>query len=48
MRPITFHSHNTVRANFRKGRFARMRWIFTEFGKKCPEVLLAYRVCCDR
>ena len=31
MRPITFHDHNTVRADFLKDRFARMRWIFTEF-----------------
>ena len=33
MRPITFHDHNTVRADFLKGSFASLRWIFTEFGK---------------
>ena len=48
MRTITFHDHNTVRADFLEDRFARMRWFLTEFEKKCAEVLPAYRICCDR
>ena len=31
MRTITFHDHNTVTADFREDRFARMRWFLTEF-----------------
>ena len=48
MRTITFHDHNTVRADFLEDRFARIRWFLTEFEKKCAEVLPAYRICCDR
>ena len=47
MRAITFHDHNTVRDDFLEDKFARMRWFLTEFEKKCAEVLLAYRICCN-
>ena len=48
MRTITFHDHNAVRADFLADRFARMRWFWTEFEKKCAEVLPACTICCDR
>ena len=33
MRTITFHDHDTVRANFLEDSFAHMRWFLTEFEK---------------
>ena len=48
MTAITFHNHNTERADFVEDRFARMRWVLIEFEKKFVEVLPAYRISCDR
>ena len=48
MRTVTFHDHNTVRADFVEDRFARMRSFLTEFEKKCEEASPAYRICCDK
>ena len=31
IRTITFHDHNTVRADFFEDGFAHMRWFLTEF-----------------
>ena len=42
MRTITFHVHNTVKADFLENGFARRRWFFDRICKKCTEVLPGY------
>ena len=36
-RKLTFHDHNTVRADFLEDRFARMTWFLTEFLKNAQK-----------
>ena len=40
-RNITFHDHETIRNDFLKTRFSRMRRFVTEFEKKMPENVIA-------
>ena len=37
LRTITFHDHNTVRADFLKDMFVHMRWVLTEFEKNAQQ-----------
>ena len=37
LRTITFHDHNTVKADFLKDMYVHMRWVLTEFEKNARQ-----------
>ena len=46
MRAITFHDHNTVRADFLEDKFPRIRWFLTEFEKMRGSITSIQNLLC--